>query len=94
VDSDEKVNIHMTQESLNVGDLVKVKPLTQSKKFNKSVGMSNFDASSPFDNDFGIVVEVVLDKNTKHSYVVVLWQKLAKQFSHFPSALEKISPVS
>lgn len=79
------------KEHLNVGDIVRVKPLTQSKKFNKSyAGTPKFDASSPFDNDIGVVVEVVLDKNTKHSYVVVLWQKLAKQFSHFPSALERI----
>jgi endonuclease III len=83
----------MTQEDLNVGDLVRIKPLTRSKKFNKSTSVPKFDTTSPFDNDFGIVVQVVLHKNTKHSYVVVLWQKLAKEFSHFPSALEKISSV-
>jgi endonuclease III len=81
------------KEHLNIGDLVKVKPLTQSKKYNKSAGVPKFDTTSPFDNDFGIVVQVVLHKNTKHNYVVVLWQKLAKEFSHFPSALEKISSV-
>lgn len=83
----------MAQENLNIGDLVKVKPLTQSKKFNKNIRESKLETSSPFDDDYGIVVQVITNKDTQHSYVVVHWQKLQKEYSHFPGSLQKVSSV-
>lgn len=83
----------MAQENLNVGDLVKVKPPTRSKKFNKNIRESKLQRSSPFDDDLGIVVQVITNKDTMYSYVVVHWQKLQKEYSHFPGNLQKVSSV-
>ena len=42
-----------------------------------------------FDGDLGIVVEVVEDR-----YLVVYWQKLKTNFTHFPHTLKKLSAIS
>lgn len=81
----------MTEKQyLNVGDLVRVKPISDEVKAALSKNQPNMKMHSDFDDDIGIVVQVIDSKNKSNSYVIVRWQKLEKEYSHFPNSLVKI----
>jgi hypothetical protein len=66
----------------NVGDLVENIP---RRHFNNRYIAGKY---TTFDGDLGIVVEVVDDR-----YLVVYWQKLKTNFTHFPHTLKKLSAI-
>ena len=78
------------KQYLNVGDLVRVKPLSNEVKTALAKNQPNMSVDSQFDNDIGIVVQVIEGKNKSNSYVIVRWQKLEKEYSHFPNNLVKV----
>jgi hypothetical protein len=81
----------MTEKQyLNVGDLVRVKPISDEVKASLAKNQPKMSLDSQFDNDIGIVVQVIESNNKNNSYVIVRWQKLEKEYSHFPNGLVKV----
>jgi len=78
------------KQYLNVGDLVRVKPISDEVKASLAKNQPKMNVQSEFDNDIGIVVQVIEGKNKSNSYVIVRWQKLEKEYSHFPNGLVKV----
>lgn len=68
-------------KTLNVGSLVKIKPYDDLKK----TGIRTPQELVPFIDEIGVVIQVL------DTHVVVLWQKSAKECSHFPHTLNKIA---
>lgn len=71
----------MVKTLLNVGSLVKIKPYDDLKK----CGVRTPRHLVPFIDEVGAVVKV------NDTHVIVLWQKSAKECSHFPHTLDKIA---
>lgn len=71
----------MVKTNLNVGCLVKIKPYSDLLK----IGIKGPETNIPYTDDVGIVVQVL------NNYVVVLWQRLAREGNHFPHTLDKIA---
>ena len=71
------------KNNITVGCLVRMKPFSELKKF----GIKGPEKDIPFLNDLGVVIQVM------DSYVVVHWQKLLKECSHYSHTLEKVSDL-
>lgn len=74
----------------NVGDLVKIKSIEELHKFGiKETNPGNI----PFIDDVGIVIQVA-DFGKKNMSVLVRWQKLEVEYSHFTYTLDKLSSAA
>jgi hypothetical protein len=70
----------MVKTYLNVGSLVKMKPYSELLK----IGIKGPETNIPYIDDVGVVIQVL------NNYVVVLWQRLAREGNHFPHTLDII----
>ena len=71
----------MSKSNLHVGCLVKLKPYSDLLK----LGIKGPETNIPYMDDVGVVIQVL------DSHVVVLWQKLHREGSHFAHTLDKIA---
>ena len=76
-----------------IGDLVRLKPLNVLKKIGiKTDNMTPL--SCPYIDDVGVVVQITQEKNKFNTeYVVVHWQRMNEEISHFSTVLDIVSNV-
>jgi hypothetical protein len=77
-------------ENLNIGDLVRLKPISDKVKNSLAKRLPYMTTESEINNDIGVVFEVIPGTDKTKGYVNVRWQKLEKECSHFPITLNKI----
>ena len=76
-----------------IGDLVRLKPIQELKKLGiKTDNMHPL--SCPYIDDVGVIVQITQEKNKfNNEYVVVHWQKMNEEISHFATVLEIVSNI-